>query len=161
MAKKWSYNNKLMTYFMGKEGENKRRQNNGQFLFFLSNLPFWDIYYNKNATHSLFSVWSFLLVHIRVTSNRGPKDFIKLDFLMHRTMEVGPWSRMLGKGHLPWSDVMVHGAWCKRALCSVLVGHKFQLLCRHASLCHIGIKPYNLSNFMKCEPTLNIQRIYN
>ena len=29
----------------------------------------------KKSMHSLFSAWSFLLVHVRFTTNEGPKTF--------------------------------------------------------------------------------------
>jgi hypothetical protein len=47
------------------------------------------------------------LVHIRFTPSEGPKAF-KTNFLRSRTMEVGPWTRTIEKGPLPWSDFMVH-----------------------------------------------------
>ena len=41
---------------------------------------FWT-YIQKQATHSLFGAWSFLLlIHIRFTPSEGPKDFVNVFF---------------------------------------------------------------------------------
>ena len=63
--------------------------------------------YIKKLTHSLFGAWLFLLVHIQFTPSEGPKTF-KTNFLRSPTMEVGPWTRTIEKGPLPWSDFIVH-----------------------------------------------------
>ena len=62
----------------------------------------------KKSIHSFFDAWSFLQVHIWFTPSEGPKDFVnqflkKLDHESH-TMKLGH-----GKGHLTWSNFMVHG----------------------------------------------------
>jgi hypothetical protein len=61
----------------------------------------------KKSTHSLFSAWAIFLVHICFTLREGPKAF-KTKFLRSRTMEVGPWTRTIGKGPLSWPDFMGH-----------------------------------------------------
>ena len=63
--------------------------------------------YSKIPTHSLLGAWSFFLVHIWFTPSEGPKAFQTI-FSRSRTMEVGPWTHTIKKGHLPWSNFMVH-----------------------------------------------------
>jgi hypothetical protein len=88
MAKKWCYNKNLMTYFGGREDEDKIKM---QHIHFLVHDP---------------SSWSTFGWH----PTWDPKDFITLDFLRNQTMAIGLWSWTMGKDHLPWSNVMVHGA---------------------------------------------------
>ena len=58
-------------------------------------------YILRNYAHFFLRAWSvFLLIHIRFTPSEGPKDFVKCVFLVNSDH---------GKGHLPWSDFMVHG----------------------------------------------------
>ena len=68
---------------------------------FSPKLPFLDV-----SQKSFFDAWAlFFSVHIWCTPNEGPKDFVNGFF-----NEIGPRSRtIMEKGHLPWSDFMVHG----------------------------------------------------
>ena len=54
------------------------------------------------------SVWSYLLIHIRFTLSEGPKGFVNW-FFEESDYESWTIKSDHGKGHLPWSDVMVHG----------------------------------------------------
>ena len=66
----------------------------------------WACFKKKNQ-HICFLVHghSFFLVHIRFTPSERPKAFKTEIFFP----EVGPWTRTIEKGHLPWSDFMVRG----------------------------------------------------
>ena len=90
-----------MSFFGGREDEDKRRQKNGQTLnvFFLPKLPFWDI-----STFTFYA-WSVLLVHIRFTPSEGPKGFINC--FLSKKSDHGRWT--MEKCHLPLSIFMVHG----------------------------------------------------
>ena len=61
----------------------------------------------RKNTHLVVGAWSFLLVHTRLSPTEGPKGFVHL-FLRNETMEGGPWSQTMEKGHMPWSNFMVH-----------------------------------------------------
>ena len=61
----------------------------------------------KNST--FFGAWSFLLVHMWFTPSEGSKGCVNRFPKKSQTMEVGPQSQTMEKGHLPWSDFMVHG----------------------------------------------------
>ena len=67
--------------------------------FFFSNFFFSNIYYKKLKNSITFYAWSFPLVHSRFLSSRDSKT-LPIDLSRNRTM---------AKGHLPWSDFMVHG----------------------------------------------------
>ena len=89
----------------GRQVKPKRRQENGQTWFFLKIVLSGHVL--KKSAPSLFGASSFFLVHIWFTPNEGPKAF-NTNFLRSQTMEVGPWTRTIDKGHLPWSNFMVH-----------------------------------------------------
>ena len=85
-----------------------KHENNWTWVFFFK-IALCEHVSKKKSAHSLVDAWSFFLVHSRFTPSEGPKAF-KTHFLRRRTMEVGPWTRTIEKGHLPWSDFMVHSA---------------------------------------------------
>ena len=83
----------------------KRRQEYGQTWIFFHKSPFWACIKIQHI-HFLVqghSSWSTFGLHLV----RGPR-LSKLFFLWSRTMEVGRWTQTIDKGHLPWSDFMVH-----------------------------------------------------
>ena len=69
---------------------------------------YWHDSHIENINAFIFGAWSFLLVHILFEPGEGPKGFVNL-FILKQTMEVGPWSQIMEKGHFTWSDFMVHG----------------------------------------------------
>ena len=66
-------------------------------LIFFRNCLFW-AYIEKINTFTS-GAWSVLLIHIWVTPSEVSKGFVNRFF-----KKLNP-----GKGHLPWSDFMVHG----------------------------------------------------
>jgi hypothetical protein len=62
----------------------------------------------KKSAHSLLmhghSSWSTFDSYLM----RGPKT-LSIDLKINRTMDIGPSSQTIEKGHLPWSHFMVHG----------------------------------------------------
>jgi hypothetical protein len=97
MAEKWCYDIFIFFNFLGKRGW---RQENGPTWFFSKT--------KKNQHIHFLGAWSFLLVHIRCTPSEGPINFVNW-FL--KTSDHGSWTVKLDheKGHLLWSNFMVHG----------------------------------------------------
>ena len=77
------------------------------FNFFSQNYPFW-AYGIKKIAHSFCGTWSLLLVHIWLTPSERSKGFV--NWYLNK-LEHGSWTFKSdhGKGHLPWSDFMIHG----------------------------------------------------
>ena len=92
----------------------KRKQENDRTWILFRKCPFWACI-KKNPAHSLFSAWSFFLVHIRFTPSEGPKAF-KSIYLRSLSMEVGPRTRTIQKGHLPWTNLPIFVRVCMRVL---------------------------------------------
>ena len=91
--------------FWGREVEDKRRQKNGQTLFYFifKNILFGHVF--KKSTHSLFGAWSLLLVHIRsVYTCWGAQRLCKSVF-----QETRPWKS--DHGIRQSSMVGIHGLW--------------------------------------------------
>ena len=98
------------SFIHGREYEDKRLQTDGQtWVVYPQNCPFWTYISKQKSVHSLlFGARSFLLAHIRFTPSDGPNNFAKLNCLRNFTLQIGATSQMIEKGHLPWSDFMVH-----------------------------------------------------
>ena len=90
-----------MNCFLGKR---RWRQENGPTWNSFQKLPFLDIYWRK-STHSLFVHGHSSLVHIWFTPSERPKGFVIFFYL--KKLDHESWT--MGKGHLTWSDIMVHG----------------------------------------------------
>ena len=78
----------------------------------------------KKSAHSLIDAWSFLLIHIRFTPSKRPKDFVNWFFKKsdHEswTMEIGPWKNIIFHGPISWS--MVYTALSVECQCKFSVG---------------------------------------
>ena len=102
MAKKCFYVKILMNFFWWEE---KTREWSN--LNFLKTTLFGHIF--KKTMTFTFGAWSFLSVHILFTPGERPKCIVKCFFQEIRPWmldhQVQPWK----KGHLLWSDFMVHG----------------------------------------------------
>ena len=88
MTKKCCYNNFLMIFFeeeRTKTSKDKRMVKLDFLIFFPS--------------------WSFLLIHIQFTRSEDLKNLVDLIFI--KKPDHGSWT--MGKDHLIWSDVTVHG----------------------------------------------------
>ena len=102
MIEKCYYSKKIIMIFLREEKMKTReamRMTKLEIFLLFKTALFGYIYWKKSA-HSFLGAWLFLLVHIRFTPSEGLNDFINRGFSKNRTME---------KGHLPWSDFMVHG----------------------------------------------------
>ena len=84
-------------------GEEKMKTRELSNLNFFQNRQF-KTYIKKMIRSFTFGAWSFLLVHIRFTPSERPKNFVNWFFT-----QIRPWTLDHEKGHLPWSDFMVHG----------------------------------------------------
>ena len=112
--KKHCYNDFLKIDIFFEEDKRKTREDKRmvkrELLFTLKTTTFFG-HMLETSTPSIYDVWSsFLLVHIRFTPCEGPKGFVE---------EIGPRKLDHEKGHLLWSDFMVHGvnqSLCKLAL---------------------------------------------
>jgi hypothetical protein len=64
----------------------------------------------EKLAHSLFGVWSFLLIHMRFTPSEGPKGFVTWFFFKS---DHGSWT--IESDHVEWPSSMVQfrGLWCK------------------------------------------------
>ena len=122
-------------FFLGGGKQRWRRENGQTSIFFLNIVLFG--YKLKNSTHSLLGAWSFLVVHVWFTPSEGPKGFVNL-FLRNWTIKVGPWRQTMEKGHLPWSDFMVHNP----KYANLLLQHE----CHKHGACHVvTFHSYNVS----------------
>ena len=68
---------KVLMSFFGEEKMKTREDNKRVKLDFFFKTPFFGHIFKKSS-HPLFGAWSFLLVQIRFTPNKGSKDFCKL-----------------------------------------------------------------------------------
>ncbi len=92
MTKKRCYSKSPMNFVWGREDEAKRMTKLDfpffiLFYFIYGNCPSLRVYLKQNSAHALFSAWSFLLVHIRLTHSEGPKKIPRLILSPIQTME--------------------------------------------------------------------------